>query len=41
MVFALYELEGSARTSPEGASGMDELGHNKTEMHDEHPLRFH
>ena len=37
----LYELQGLARTSPQGALGMDEPRHNKTEICDEHGLHFH
>jgi hypothetical protein len=40
MVHGLYELQGLARTSLRGASGMDELLHNKTEMRDELSLHF-
>jgi hypothetical protein len=41
MVFGFQKLaQGSARTSPQGASGMDQLWHNKTEMRDERRLHF-
>jgi hypothetical protein len=41
MVRCSDELQGLACTGPQGAWGMDERGHNTTEMHNEHRLHFH
>ena len=41
MVFGVQKpAQGSARTSPQGAPGIDGLWHNKTKMRDERRLRF-
>jgi hypothetical protein len=41
LICGLYELQGLARTSLQGASGMDKLGHNTAEMRGEQRLHFH
>ena len=41
MVRCPNKLEGLPCTSPQGAPGTDERGHNTTEICDEHHLHFH